>query len=133
VARIQVGSEIPEQVAFLEPLLGTALTAYVAGAGGPGDVTRWACGAAPDDAARRRLGTAYRIARLFQVANATSRLRAWLREVDPDSWQPCPAERIRRADDPFDLTDIEADAGAYLGIKPLVGAVPRRRVGARAH
>jgi len=129
----RVGSEIDEQVAFLEPLLGTALTAYVAGADEPRDVARWHAGSGLSDAGRRRLETAYRIALLFELANATGRMRAWLREVDPDSWQPCPAQRIRHADDQFELGGVEAAAGDYLGIKPVGGPVPRPRVAAWAH
>ncbi len=133
MAKTPDSREIREQVAYLEPLLGTPLTAYVAGAQTAGEVARWRAGAAPPGAGRLRLGTTYRIARLFESANVASRLRAWLREVDPDAWHLCPAERIRQADDPFELADVEAAAGDRLGIKPVGHPVPRPRAHAHAH
>lgn len=105
-------------------LIGMELTAYVARAERPAQFLACQPGAAPaigadpadgadrtdgadptdgvpvvDRLAADRLAVLRRFAGIFRAANAATRLRAWLREVDPELGGRCPAEIIRESGD----------------------------------
>jgi len=83
----------------LRVLLGLELTAYVARAGHPAEFLAWLARVDPATGALAadRLAVTRRLADVFRRANAATRLRSWLREVDPELGGRCPAEIIRES------------------------------------
>jgi hypothetical protein len=111
---------------IIAALIGEELSAYLAGAGNPAQLKRWAHARDGIDRAPsyadRRIALVRNIAELFTSANLATGLRAWLREVDPSLDHFSPAQRIRQATDEFALDEVRAAAARFLGVKTVVSA-----------
>ncbi|BCJ54290.1 hypothetical protein Asp14428_57650 [Actinoplanes sp. NBRC 14428] len=81
-------------------VLGSELTAYLAGADSVAQFESWFAGPArPDSPARRRLAAAAELITVFETANRTSLAAAWLREVDPAGYVPARVLRLSEGND----------------------------------
>jgi hypothetical protein len=97
-------------------LVGRRLTAYLAGADSVSEFNAVVDGRLPDAAFAYlpRLELVLQVADMFRTAKSVTLLRAWLRDVDPDFKDRCPADLIRDAADEFVLHQLRASAEAYL-------------------
>jgi hypothetical protein len=86
-------------VAEVEAWLGAELTAYLAGAESPAELSRWLSDASASvpGGAGRRLQTVSEVVEIFAAAGQGTRARAWLREVSRATAGRSPADLVRHA------------------------------------
>jgi hypothetical protein len=87
---------LPDLGAQVRDLVGVDLAAYLSGAGTTEEFVSWLKQAdATSDYAAPRLRLVLELADLFRPRNASTLLRAWLREIDPALDRRSPAQVIR--------------------------------------
>ena len=93
-------SSVDDHAALCVTALGAELTAYVAGAASVGQFESWfAPGHRPPWQVRRRLAAAAELVNVFETANQTALIAAWLREVDPSGYVPARVLRLSEGDE----------------------------------
>lgn len=99
-------------VAEVEGWLGPELTAYLAGAESPADLSGWISDPArgPASAAGRRLRTATEVVEIFAAEGQGTKARGWFREVSPRTGGRSPADLVRHARDEALLDDVREAA-----------------------
>lgn len=105
-----------DAAAQVRAIVGLPLTAYLAHAGTVQEFVTSVekTGNGSDDVFLPRLVAVLELATIFRTANALTRMRAWLREVDERLDNRSPASLIRESPDNCDRRDLPAAVERHL-------------------
>lgn len=108
--QIAIRTTVAEVAAYLQEVLGSKLTAYIAGAEDSKSVSRWVRGTAPREDSERRLRTAYQVFHLLLSEESDHTVRAWFIGMNPQLDDEAPATALAQDR----AQDVLAAARAFI-------------------